>query len=218
MCLYSVWYVMKHCISNWRGHTICTWGSLYRCCTNPACRSWGLDIAHQGSAPGCVDGKPCCWLDKCAGLEQPLLKNCSWGCVSGRSGRADDPTQCKACTSTSCAVCAAGPPPPPSPSPPTTGSFTVDLGGEGAYFHHHWEECVGSGHASLTLRADWRAHLTRTRRDLGVKRTRFHGLLDDDFSISLSRDTDSYINLDALVDFHGRSEAPLSNQESARGH
>ena len=40
-------------------------------------------------------------------------------------------------------------------------------------FAHHWEECVGSGHASLTLRADWRAHLTRARRDLGVKRTRF---------------------------------------------
>jgi len=49
----------------------------------------------------------------------------------------------------------------------------------------HWEECDGSGHASLTLRADWRAHLTKARRDLGVKRTRFRGLLDDDFSISL---------------------------------
>ena len=32
---------------------------------------------------------------------------------------------------------------------------------------------------------DWREHLTKVRRDLGVKRTRFHGLLDDDFSISL---------------------------------
>eukprot|EP00729_Bicosta_minor_P002415 gene2415-2931_t len=99
------------------------------CCTNTECRSWGLDIEHQGNAPGCVDGKPCCWLDKCAGLEQSLLKNCSWGCVSGRSGRADDPTQCKTCTSASCNMCAAGPPPPPPPpSPPTTGRFTVDLG------------------------------------------------------------------------------------------
>ena len=37
--------------------------------------------------------------------------------------------------------------------------------------------------------------------DLRVKRTRFHGLLDDDFSISLGRDQSSYINLDSLVDF-----------------
>eukprot|EP01051_Picozoa_sp_SAG22_P029317 SAG22_NODE_10804_length_515_cov_0.985577_1_plen_106_part_01 len=75
-------------------------------------------------------------------------------------------------------------------------------------FAHHWEECVGSGHASLTLRADWRAHLTRARKDLGVKRTRFHGLFDDDFSMSLGADkgdgdpaddfkhdaSDSYVN------------------------
>jgi xylan 1,4-beta-xylosidase len=67
---------------------------------------------------------------------------------------------------------------------------------------HHWEECVGSGHAALTVRADWRAHLTRCARELGVKRTRFHGLLDDDFDISLSDGSDDYVNLDSLVDFH----------------
>jgi hypothetical protein len=77
----------------------------------------------------------------------------------------------------------------------------IDLG-EKVLFHHHWEESVGSGHASLTLREDWRAHLTRTRKDLGVKRTRFHGLLDDDFSISLGPNKSSYINLDSMVDFH----------------
>ena len=96
--------------------------------------------------------------------------------------------------------------------------YTVDLTTTtAAPFPHHWEECVGSGHASLTLRADWRAHLTKARRDLGIKRTRFHGLLDDDFSISLgpsqcppwspnctSSDPsakDSYVNLDSLIDF-----------------
>lgn len=85
---------------------------------------------------------------------------------------------------------------------PSSASFTVDLGGKTTPFHHHWEECVGSGHASLTLRQDWRAHLTKAHTDLGVKRTRFHGLLDDDFSISISSHQDSYVNLDSLVDFH----------------
>ena len=95
-----------------------------------------------------------------------------------------------------------------------TASYTV--GSTSSSFPHHWEECVGSGHASLTLRADWRAHLTRARRDLGVKRTRFHGLFDDDFSMSLGAGTgdgdpaddfkhdasDSYVNLDSLIDFY----------------
>lgn len=84
---------------------------------------------------------------------------------------------------------------------PQEAAFTVDVGSAGATFEHVWEECVGSGHASLTLRADWRAHLSRARRDLGVKRTRFHGLLDDDFSVSLGRGKNSYVNLDSLVDF-----------------
>jgi xylan 1,4-beta-xylosidase len=93
---------------------------------------------------------------------------------------------------------------------------TYTIGDATTSFPHHWEECVGSGHASLTLRADWRAHLTRARKDLGVKRTRFHGLFDDDFSMSLGGGTgdgdpaddfkhdesDSYVNLDSLIDFY----------------
>ena len=79
---------------------------------------------------------------------------------------------------------------------------SYSIGAATTHFPHHWEECVGSGHASLTLRADWRNHLTRARRDLGVKRTRFHGLLDDDFSMSLGDHTDSYVNLDSLIDFY----------------
>ena len=34
---------------------------------------------------------------------------------------------------------------------------------------HYWKECVGSGHALLALREDYRAHLEMARRDLGVK-------------------------------------------------
>ena len=82
-------------------------------------------------------------------------------------------------------------------------SFTISTSTQQATpWAHHWEECVGSGHAALTVRADWRAHLSRCRTELGVKRTRFHGLLDDDFDISLGEGHDDYVNLDDMVDFH----------------
>ena len=45
---------------------------------------------------------------------------------------------------------------------------------------HYWEECVGSGHAALGLRPDWRAHLALCHDRLGFRRIRQHGLLDDD--------------------------------------
>ena len=80
-------------------------------------------------------------------------------------------------------------------------TFTVDTSHTNPWVHH-WEESVGSGHAALTSRADWRAHLTRCAKELGVKRTRFHGLLDDDFAISLAEGSPDYVNLDSLVDFH----------------
>src|SRR5215212_7310927 len=45
---------------------------------------------------------------------------------------------------------------------------------------HVWEHTVGSCHAPLALRADWRAHLKRCRDELGCRHVRFHGLLCDD--------------------------------------
>ena len=81
-------------------------------------------------------------------------------------------------------------------------NFGVNVSGMAADFHHSWEECVGSGHASLTLRSDWRSHLSRCQREFGFKRTRFHGILDDDFSISISEGVYSFVNLDSLIDFH----------------
>ena len=37
-----------------------------------------------------------------------------------------------------------------------------------------------TGHASLTLRPDWRAHYARARVELGLAGVRYHGLFDDD--------------------------------------
>jgi hypothetical protein len=36
---------------------------------------------------------------------------------------------------------------------------TVDLTSKPQPFEHYWKKSFGSGHASLTLRPDWQAHL-----------------------------------------------------------
>ena len=68
-------------------------------------------------------------------------------------------------------------------------------------FTHFFENSVGSGHMSLTLRADWRQHLAMARRDLGVRHIRGHGLLDDDMSVSYASGLSAFYNVDSLVDY-----------------
>jgi xylan 1,4-beta-xylosidase len=67
-----------------------------------------------------------------------------------------------------------------------------------------WEHTVGSCHAPLALRADWREQLRRCREELGFRHVRFHGILDDDMSTLTSRagrPTDSFFNADSICDF-----------------
>lgn len=51
-------------------------------------------------------------------------------------------------------------------------------------------------------RADYQEHLARCATDLGVKRTRGHGILDDDTQISKGEGVFNFKNLDKIVDFH----------------
>jgi hypothetical protein len=97
------------------------------CCANSACRSWGLDIKHPGNAAGCSAGKPCCWLERCSGLDAAHLTNCSWGCLSGQAGRADDPAQCGHCTAARCDSCDG----PTIAKAPCKGGFDDDKGSAG---------------------------------------------------------------------------------------
>lgn len=83
----------------------------------------------------------------------------------------------------------------------TRARLDIDLSKPRVPFDHTWEECIGSGHASLTLRADWREHVAMARRDLGIKRVRFHGILDDDMSTSMGPSASSYVNVDSWADF-----------------
>ena len=56
----------------------------------------------------------------------------------------------------------------------------VDLTAPTTPFPHYFSKCLGSGHALLTLREDWRRTVTRARAEIGVENVRFHGILDDD--------------------------------------
>lgn len=70
--------------------------------------------------------------------------------------------------------------------------------------HHPWRRCVGSGHATLALRADWQAQLRTASAELGFEYVRFHGLLDDDMGTLICQSNQfvySFFNADQIFDF-----------------
>jgi len=74
----------------------------------------------------------------------------------------------------------------------------------GSHLVHVWEHTVGSGHATLALRADWQRQLTRCRRELGFRHVRFHGVLSDDVGTLVREDGGlvySLFNADQIFDF-----------------
>ena len=47
-------------------------------------------------------------------------------------------------------------------------TFSIDPHSAGTPFPHYWEQCVGSCHAVMGLRADWREQLEKCHRELGL--------------------------------------------------
>lgn len=85
-----------------------------------------------------------------------------------------------------------------------TVTFECDVSATATPLHPVWEECVGSGHAPLALRADWQAQLRRAHTELGVRQVRFHGLLSDDMGTLICHREHllySFFNLDQIFDF-----------------
>lgn len=83
-------------------------------------------------------------------------------------------------------------------------TFTGDLGGKAADLPHFWEHTVGSGHATLALRADWQAQLKRAHDELGMRHVRFHGILCDDMGTLIEQGGKfiySFFNTDQIFDF-----------------
>lgn len=82
--------------------------------------------------------------------------------------------------------------------------FTCDASKESKELSHFWKYCIGSGHATLALRADWRAQLKQCHDELGIQHVRFHGLLSDDMNtvIALGDELDySFHNIDQVYDY-----------------
>ena len=85
-----------------------------------------------------------------------------------------------------------------------TPTFSSDLSGRVTDFPHFWEHTVGSGHATLALRADWQAQLKQAHDDLGMQHVRFHGILGDDMGTLVGEGNSffySFFNTDQIFDF-----------------
>jgi xylan 1,4-beta-xylosidase len=84
--------------------------------------------------------------------------------------------------------------------------ITVDTQTERTPFPHFWELCVGSCHAVMGLRADWRRQLKIAHHELGFRYVRFHGLLDDAMSVVVKDQWSgaehlSFFNIDSIFDY-----------------
>lgn len=83
-------------------------------------------------------------------------------------------------------------------------SFFCDLAEATTPLPHFWEHTVGSDHAPVALRADWRRQLKQCHSELGFRYVRFHGLLSDDLR-TLVRENNklvySFFNADQVFDF-----------------
>jgi xylan 1,4-beta-xylosidase len=71
-------------------------------------------------------------------------------------------------------------------------------------FEHYWEHTIGSGHATLALRADWQAQMRRCHDELGFRHVRFHALLSDELFTLTCQNQQllySFFNADQIIDF-----------------
>jgi xylan 1,4-beta-xylosidase len=68
-------------------------------------------------------------------------------------------------------------------------------------FPHYWKQSFGSGHATLTLRTDWQAHLKQAVAELGLKGVRHHGLFDDDMGVVVAKNKYNFSKVEASWDY-----------------
>jgi len=83
-------------------------------------------------------------------------------------------------------------------------NFTCDFKSPSLPLLHFWEHTVGSGHATLALRADWQKQLHRCHKELGFEHVRFHGILSDDMGTLMNENNKlvySFFNADQVFDF-----------------
>lgn len=82
--------------------------------------------------------------------------------------------------------------------------FLCNLKPAGKSFPHFWEHTIGSGHATLALRADWQKQLKRCHEELGFTHVRFHGILSNNMGTLVDENNEliySFFNCDQVFDF-----------------
>lgn len=84
---------------------------------------------------------------------------------------------------------------------PVPVSVVVDATSAGVPFAHKWKRSFGSGHASLTLRPDWRSHLVKASTQLGLSGVRYHGIFDDDMAVVPAPGVYNFTLVDDTGDF-----------------
>lgn len=87
---------------------------------------------------------------------------------------------------------------------PSPVNFVCSVSGDWKSLPHFWEHTVGSGHATLALRADWQKQLVRCHRELGFRHVRFHGILSDDMGTLVCQQDKlvySFFNADQICEF-----------------
>ena len=83
-----------------------------------------------------------------------------------------------------------------------TQSWTIEINNSTQLpLYHFWDQCVGSGHASLALRNDYEYQLKQAKSEIGFNYVRFHGLLDDDIGCVNGINDYSFVNIDNIFDF-----------------
>ena len=81
----------------------------------------------------------------------------------------------------------------------TSYTITVDASNQTAGNPRFWAASVGTGTASLTLRADLQTHYKLANRELGMQRVRGHGVLSDDMGIYKGPGSYDWTNLDTYL-------------------
>ena len=79
-------------------------------------------------------------------------------------------------------------------------TITVDVARQTAGNPRFWAAAVGTGTASLTLRADLQTHYKIGNRELGFQRVRGHGVLNDDMGIYKAAGSYDWTKFDKYLD------------------
>ncbi len=84
-----------------------------------------------------------------------------------------------------------------------TPPVTINLSEPGRPFNRFFLEGIGSCHAYLTLREDWRDHARLVQREIGFKSIRTHGIFHDLVGIyqAWPKPAYNFQNLDKIYDF-----------------